>query len=824
MHDWIQATFALFLRSGLCLTLAVSCVWLLIRLLDLKSPRVHRAAWGTSLVCGIIVVHWSLEVPWYDPPVAQPLSTERNIDEDELPEMASVGGDSPSRLGKGAAHFNTAPTASRSRWTLQSVTACCWLAGLAIGVALLGFSYGLLLRTLRAAVPAHGHWRHQWQSLCDAHQIKAQIPLLVHSRLGPLLCRLPRGYAVVVPREHWSRFTDQERLTILRHELAHYQRGDVWTALIARLLALPHWYNPLAWWAVRRFEEGGEWACDQQLLSDPQAVPAFARALLSMTTVAEQNRVCTTAARGSSLAVRIRRLLSHPHHKDSIMKRFLMATAVFAMLIVSFLQVDLVVRGQEDMDDEPTSQQFEEQAATFSDRLADSKALSPFKAALQTDAGKIVLRDHVSYYSDRLRQRASNEAIPQYFDERFERTASGRLELREGEEAYRARFLQTVSTFNEDVEKIRAALQELATQFAARTDADRLLIRFMQHEASAPVLYIAELRERLRPDVSLVERLLGRVFVDNGEGKYIVRPGRRDEATQFLARIQRSRKAVAPLHAELQEWSKEVVEKDEFHTRIKRALQDRAFAAFIATELLGDYEGPASERLDEFYEHLGDLLVDTAEGLEVADDERREELSEALEEYSQTRRAAEKLGGALKQFAARIDRTEELEQGWHQILSSDVSVVRLGDEYEFIDSDPEKIVRALLSEVLDEDDDGKLFVREDRAEELTEQVREFFRQFRSIRAKGRTMDSIVKSLADEDLKEAFASNGGKYAVLLSIQQKLRRAEFNGFDLWVEEHFVEVDNGLQLRDGAEEMIDEFLEQVDEVNAELAKDDF
>ena len=102
-------------------------------------------------------------------------------------------------------------------------------------------------------------------------------------RIGPVLCRLPWGYQLLVPGPLWERLDPAGRLSILRHELAHAERGDVWKSLGVRLLALPHWFNPLAWWAVRRFDEAAEWACDQAVCgASRQARPEYAKALVVM--------------------------------------------------------------------------------------------------------------------------------------------------------------------------------------------------------------------------------------------------------------------------------------------------------------------------------------------------------------------------------------------------------------------------------------------------------------------------------------------------------------------------------------------------------------
>ena len=103
--------------------------------------------------------------------------------------------------------------------------------------------------------------------------------------LGPILCRLPRGYVLVVPERLWRSLDSCERRAILRHELAHYQRGDVWKSLAARLLALPHWFNPASWWAVRRFDEAAEWACDRAAAGD-EAATEYARVLVRLGEVA----------------------------------------------------------------------------------------------------------------------------------------------------------------------------------------------------------------------------------------------------------------------------------------------------------------------------------------------------------------------------------------------------------------------------------------------------------------------------------------------------------------------------------------------------------
>ena len=86
-------------------------------------------------------------------------------------------------------------------------------------------------------------------------------------------------YRLIVPADAWRTLEQSQRLLILRHELAHIERHDVWKSLAMRILALPHWFNPLVWHIVRRFDESTEWACDEAAAgAAPDRIPDYARA------------------------------------------------------------------------------------------------------------------------------------------------------------------------------------------------------------------------------------------------------------------------------------------------------------------------------------------------------------------------------------------------------------------------------------------------------------------------------------------------------------------------------------------------------------------
>ncbi|MGM9515984.1 M56 family metallopeptidase [Roseateles sp. DB2] len=72
---------------------------------------------------------------------------------------------------------------------------------------------------------------------------------------------------LVLPRDFEQRFSAREQSLILAHEAVHARRHDnAWNLLAAGLLVL-QWFNPLAWWALRRMRLDQELACDAAVLN-----------------------------------------------------------------------------------------------------------------------------------------------------------------------------------------------------------------------------------------------------------------------------------------------------------------------------------------------------------------------------------------------------------------------------------------------------------------------------------------------------------------------------------------------------------------------------
>ncbi len=162
-----------------------------------------------------------------------------------------------------------------------------------------------------------------------------------------MLCLLPRGYELWIPRRFWSACSLAEQEAIVRHELSHYRRGDVWKNWLMYLLALPQWFNPAAWWAVSHFQQAGEWLCDlDAAAASPQRRTEYLQALLRLVELQPPSWTHSAVgqcAHAHPLLVRVRRLVS-PQLRDSFMNKLVFAAVIAGAAVLPLVRIELVAR------------------------------------------------------------------------------------------------------------------------------------------------------------------------------------------------------------------------------------------------------------------------------------------------------------------------------------------------------------------------------------------------------------------------------------------------------------------------------------------------
>jgi beta-lactamase regulating signal transducer with metallopeptidase domain len=317
-------------------TVTAIAIWLLLRLCPVRSPAIQRFAWLLVLLPGAVVWRMSVVLP------ILPTTLFSSVDarsESEGRPMSEAGARSPSR--RGLSDGNGFSIASHG---MSGVLACTvvlggWTAGMIMLAARWTWSHVAFVRGLQSPLSPADEWVAELRDVCEGIDLSRQIPLHVTERLGPALCLASGGYRLLVPRGPWGRFSTQQRRSILRHELAHYVRGDLWKSLLVRLLASPQWFNPLAWLAVRRFEEAAECACDDVVVSaEPEDAFEYLRALLELGTNDFSTSTLQAAVRGGSLERRVRRLLSRTG-EDSVIKKLVVIAAALLLVTGGFARI-----------------------------------------------------------------------------------------------------------------------------------------------------------------------------------------------------------------------------------------------------------------------------------------------------------------------------------------------------------------------------------------------------------------------------------------------------------------------------------------------------
>ncbi|MGH7563866.1 MAG: M56 family metallopeptidase [Gemmatimonadota bacterium] len=142
---------------------------------------------------------------------------------------------------------------------------------------------------------------------------------------------------ILLPREAdgWSEALKRD---VILHELAHVQRHDYLSQMVAWLACALYWFNPLAWFAARRLRLERERACDDRVIEAGSSPCDYATHLLAVTCWRATGFVGTPAlgmAGASALADRLRAILEAGRSRHRVSRRLAIGHgALTALLIV----------------------------------------------------------------------------------------------------------------------------------------------------------------------------------------------------------------------------------------------------------------------------------------------------------------------------------------------------------------------------------------------------------------------------------------------------------------------------------------------------------
>ena len=299
-------------------TLLLASAAIAARLLRRQSAATRHFAWALALGGTLALPFLAPVAPRWALPIPLQISSDR-VEVRSAP-STSVSDDAeshrrtsstPAVVERSASRISIAP----SQWLLVL-----WIAGGAMVLARVVIGHLVVVRVTRQAHPLGGQ---VWTSLL------AEARQRTHSSTAVRLCRsesvgapITWGWTtpvVVFPAavETWPA---GRRRAALEHELAHVERRDYVTQLVAALACALYWFHPFVWLAARRLRAESEYACDDRVLSAGTSASDYATHLLEVARGARPRRFTETVAvcmaNTSHLETRLRALLDEARTRN----------------------------------------------------------------------------------------------------------------------------------------------------------------------------------------------------------------------------------------------------------------------------------------------------------------------------------------------------------------------------------------------------------------------------------------------------------------------------------------------------------------------------
>lgn len=125
---------------------------------------------------------------------------------------------------------------------------------------------------------------------------------------------------------------------ILLHEIAHVERRDCFTQLVAQVACAVYWFNPLVWVAAHRMRVERELACDDRVISAGSVASDYASNLLdvarSLRSPSFTSSTAIAMARPSQLSGRLLAVLDATRNRSSVTRGIRASVSCAAAAVV----------------------------------------------------------------------------------------------------------------------------------------------------------------------------------------------------------------------------------------------------------------------------------------------------------------------------------------------------------------------------------------------------------------------------------------------------------------------------------------------------------
>ncbi len=202
-------------------------------------------------------------------------------------------------------------------------------------------------------------------------------------------------------------------------------------------------------------------------------------------------------------------------------------SVVMALMLVGFVRLELEWQSKavaaelqsfvEEM--ESSSPEVDEEEIRLAKWVAEldiehdrTGLLAKLQESLKTEPGRIVLSERIANEESNLRRQAEQEPTPVYISEFFQKNGD-RYVLKPGKESYPAQFISEWKSFEKNIALLRPKFKEFAATIQGESEADLLFKRFLMDEASATLIYLHRIQDRVEPDYRTIRDQFQEIFV-----------------------------------------------------------------------------------------------------------------------------------------------------------------------------------------------------------------------------------------------------------------------------------------------------------------------
>jgi beta-lactamase regulating signal transducer with metallopeptidase domain len=278
-------------------------VWLAIRVGLIRSARWQSFLWLIVLVKPFMVVTMGALVPVIQFEVAPPsivsapepsptpgmesaISPLGDTQSQTIPATVESHVDTfpesieplPAAVPAAPAHHApvTPPQPTNQPWNVPHTLVQIWVLGMVLLGAHAVFDRWRLRRLVMRARPASPELAARYAGVAESLRIKHPPRLRVTESLeSPALAGTIRP-TVLLPSWLAEVASSAKLEWALRHELTHWKLGDVWALAAQQIAQIVFFFNPVTWWACRKWQEAAELACDRAVVETERDVEEYA--------------------------------------------------------------------------------------------------------------------------------------------------------------------------------------------------------------------------------------------------------------------------------------------------------------------------------------------------------------------------------------------------------------------------------------------------------------------------------------------------------------------------------------------------------------------